>query len=618
MARRRTGPPNRGGARQREAPAESATQVAERSQEPVGPVELPASITVDELAEVLQRSAVDVIKALMRVGVMATINEAVGFETAARVAASFRVPVLKPREREESSAGIQVGVDEDLTEENARPRPPVVTVLGHVDHGKTTLLDAIRGASVVDKEAGGITQAVGAYQVRKEENLLTFIDTPGHEAFTAMRASGAQVTDIAVLVVAADDGVMPQTREAIDHARAAGVPMVVAINKIDLPGADVTRTKVALAEQNVIVEDLGGDVVSVHVSATTGEGIDDLLEALILVAEISELKGNPDRAGIGVVIESHVDRSRGPIATVLIRSGSVRKGDNAVAGIQRGRIRDMVNGFGESTAWAGPSTPLEIMGLDGLPKVGDQFEVVPDEKSGRQLVETRRRIASRRGAARQATTLAEVMRRVRRGDYKELPVIIKASTQGSVDAVRRAVGQLSTEEVQVEIVLASAGAITESDVMLADASEAIVVGFESELDAGATQLAAARGVSIRSYRIIYDLIDDVQAAVNGLVEPEEREVVTGHALVQQVFQLGRRNKIAGVRITDGLVRRNSRIRVLRRGNELFTGRVASMRHLRDNVRQLTNNFEGGIVLDGFDDFEERDILEAYEIQSSAR
>ena len=571
-------------------------------------------MTVGELSEILRRSNVDTIKSLMRTGVMATVNEIVDFETAARVAASFRVPVLKPKEREESTAGAQVGVDEELTEENAQPRPPIITVLGHVDHGKTTLLDAIRGTAVVDSEAGGITQAVGAYQVRRDDNLLTFIDTPGHEAFTAMRASGAQVTDIAVLVVAADDGVMPQTREAIDHARAANVPLVVAINKTDLPAADIDRTRAALADNDVLVEEYGGDVVSVQVSALNGDGIDDLLDSLLLVAEISELKANPGRAGLGVVIESHMDRSRGPMSTVLIRSGSVSKGDNVVAGVQRGRVRGMVDGFGQNVGDAGPSTPIEVLGLDGLPAVGDQFEVVADDRTARQLVETRRRIAARRGETRQATTLAEVMRSVHRGEFKKLTVVIKASTQGSVDAVRRAVEQLSTREVQVSVVSAAAGAITESDVMLAAASDAIVVGFESELDTGATQLAAARGVSIRSYRIIYDLVDDVQAAVNGLVEPEEREVVTGHALVQQVFPLGRRNKIAGVRIIDGTVRRNSRIRVKRSGNELFSGRVASMRHLRDNVRELTNNFEGGIVLDGFDDFEEQDILEAYEVR----
>jgi translation initiation factor IF-2 len=571
-------------------------------------------MTVGELSSILHRSNVDTIKSLMRTGVMATVNEVVDFETAARVAASFKVPVLKPKDREESTAGIQVGVDEELTAENAQTRPPIITVLGHVDHGKTTLLDAIRGTTVVDSEAGGITQSVGAYQVRKEDNLLTFIDTPGHEAFTSMRASGAQVTDIAVLVVAADDGVMPQTREAIDHARAADVPIVVAINKIDLDAADLDRTRAALADNNIIVEEYGGDIVSVQVSALKGDGVDDLLDALVLVAEISELQANPERAGLGVVIESHMDRSRGPMSTIVVRSGTVRKGDNVVAGVQRGRVRDMVDGFGETIDEAGPSTPIEVLGLDGLPAIGDQFEVVPDEKTARQLVETRRRIAARRGEVRQSTTLAEVMRSVHRGEFKKLGVVIKASTQGSVDAVRRAVEQLSTPEVQVNVVLAAAGAITESDVMLAAASDAIVVGFESELDTGAAQLAAARGVSIRSYRIIYDLIDDVQAAVSGLVEPEEREVVTGHALIQEVFPLGRRNNIAGVRIIDGTVRRNSRIRVKRSGNELFSGRVASMRHLRDNVRELGTNFEGGIVLDGFDDFEVQDILEAYEIQ----
>ena len=613
MARRYSNSAKRGSGRRR-APAETNTRVVERPEEPIGPVELPATMTVGELSSILSRSNVDTIKSLMRTGVMATVNEVVDFETAARVAASFKVPVLKPKEREESTAGVQVGVDEELTAENAQTRPPIITVLGHVDHGKTTLLDAIRGTTVVDSEAGGITQAVGAYQVRKEDDLLTFIDTPGHQAFTAMRASGAQVTDIAVLVVAADDGVMPQTREAIDHARAADVPVVVAINKIDLPAADLDRTRAALADNNVLVEEYGGEVVSVQVSALKGDGISDLLDALLLVAEISELKANPDRAGIGVVIESHMDRSRGPMSTVLVRSGTVRKGDNVVAGVQRGRVRGMVDGFGEDAVEAGPSTPIEVLGLDGLPVVGDQFEVVPNEKTARQLVETRLKIAARRGEARQATTLAEVMRSVHRGEFKKLTVVIKASTQGSVDAVRRAVEQLSTPEVQVNVVSAAAGPITESDVMLAAASDAIVVGFESELDTGAVQLASARGVSIRSYRIIYDLIDDVQAAVSGLVEPEEREVVTGHALVQQLFPLGRRNKVAGVRIIDGMIRRNSRIRVKRSENELFSGRVASMRHLKDNVRELGNNFEGGIVLDGFDDFEVQDILEAYEVQ----
>ncbi|MEX0762742.1 MAG: translation initiation factor IF-2 [Dehalococcoidia bacterium] len=629
MPGRRQGPggrrPNRGGPRRggpggRRGPSENgparATAVVEET--PAGPVELPASMTVGQLSEIIGRSHEQTIKALMRQGVMATVNETVEFDVAARVAASFEIPVLKPRDREASTAALRVGVDEGLTEANAVPRPPIITVLGHVDHGKTTLLDAIRGSAVVKSEAGGITQSIGAYQVQRNGQTLTFIDTPGHQAFTAMRASGAQVTDIAVLVVAADDGVMPQTVEAIDHARAAGVPIVVAINKIDSPGADLDRLKGQLAEHNVIVEDYGGDVVAVPVSALKGEGIDDLLEALVLVADVAELKANPNRPGLGVVIEAHMDRARGPIASVLVRSGSVRLGDNVVAGVERGRIRAMTDGFGKEVEVAGPSSPVEIMGLSGIPSSGDQFEVVVDERSARQLVETREKLHARRGEAKSNTTLAEVMRRVHSSEYKELPIIIKTGTQGSTDAVRRAVEQLSSEEVQVNVIHASAGAVTESDVMLAAASGALVVAFETDADQGASQQASLQGVAVKSYDIIYNLVDDVEAAVKGLLEPEEREVVTGHANVLQVFPHGRRQKIAGVRVTDGVIRRSSRIRLKRGDREIFDGTIDSMRHLQDSVRELANNFEGGILLDGFNDFEEGDVLEAYEIQITER
>lgn len=582
---------------------------------PSGPVELPATLTVGELSDILQKSHVDTIKALMRSGVMATVNETIEFDVAARVAALFEIPVLKPRDREESAAAQRVGVDENATEENTSARPPIITVLGHVDHGKTTLLDAIRGAKVVDTEAGGITQSIGAYQVDKDGQRITFIDTPGHEAFTAMRASGAQVTDIAVLVVAADDGVMPQTREAIDHARAAGVPIVVAINKMDSPGADPDRVKGELAEQEVIVEDYGGDVVAVPVSALKEEGIDDLLESLLLVAEVQELKANADRPGIGVVIEAHTDRVRGTIATVLVRSGTVRLGDNVVAGAQRGRVRSMLDGFGKPIEEAGPSTPVQIMGLSGLPAVGDQFDVVEDEKSARGLVERRERLDARRDE-RAATTMADVMRRVHSGEAKELNVIIKAGTQGSVDAVRRAVEQLSTEEVQVKVIAATAGQIGEADVLLATASDGLIVGFETSIEPTAQSQATLKGVVVKTYDIIYNLVDDVNDAVKGLIEPEERRVVIGHANVLEVFARGRREKIAGVRVTDGTLRRSGRMRVLRRGEEIFDGAVASMRHLQDNVREIANNFEGGVILDGFHDYEEGDVLEAYEITTS--
>ncbi|MDA0232313.1 MAG: translation initiation factor IF-2 [Chloroflexi bacterium] len=614
---RRTNPGSRRG-RRRQGPSDrdqrgsSAVAVAEA---PTGPVELPATLSVGELADILHKSHVDTIKALMRNGVMATVNEVVEFDVAARVAALFEIPVLKPRERAESTAARRVGIDEEMSEENSQPRPPIITVLGHVDHGKTTLLDAIRGAKVVDSEAGGITQSIGAYQVIKNGHPITFIDTPGHEAFTAMRASGAQVTDIAVLVVAADDGVMPQTREAIDHARAAGVPIVVVINKMDSPGADLDRVKGELAEQEVIVEDYGGDVVAIPVSALKKEGIDELLESLLLVAELQELKANPDRPGIGVVIEAHTDRVRGSIATVLVRSGTVRIGDNFVAGTERGRVRAMLDGFGKSIEAAGPSTPIQIMGLSGLPAVGDQLDVVEDEKAARTLVEARERLHSRRDE-RGVSTMADVMRRVHTGEAKLLNVIIKAGTQGSVDAVRRAVEQLSTEDVQVKVIHASAGQIGESDILLASASEGLIVGFETSVDQSVQSQALLKGVVVKNYDIIYNLVDDVNAAVHGLIEPVERRVITGHANVLDVFTRGKREKIAGVRVTDGVIRRSAKIRVLRRGDELFDGAIVSLRHLKENVRDLANNFEGGLILDGFHDYERDDVLEAYEITTS--
>ena len=585
---------------------------------PRSPVELLATSTVGELADILEMSNVDTIKALMRLGIMATVNETVEFDVAARVAASFEIGVLKPKDREESAASTKVGVDDELTDENASTRPPVITVLGHVDHGKTTLLDAIRGSKVVDTEAGGITQSIGAYQVNKEGQSLTFIDTPGHAAFTQMRASGAQVTDIAVLVVAADDGVMPQTIEAIDHARAAGVPIIVAINKTDAPGADIDKTNAQLAEHEIIVESYGGDTVAVPVSALKGDGIDDLLESLLLVAEIQELKANSDRPGIGVVIESHMDRSRGSIASVLVRSGIVRTGDNVVAGTYRGRIKSMVDGFGDVVPEAGPSTPIEVLGLNGTPAAGDQFDVVASDREGRDLVTTRERLASKRKATRAATTMAEVMRRVQLSDAKELLVVIKTGNHGSIDAVRRAVEQVSNDEVQVRVLSASSGAINESDILLASASNAMVMGFETNVETGARKHADTEGVTIRTYDIIYNLVDEVEDAARGLLEPERKVLVTGHANILEVFAHGKREQIAGVRVTDGVLKRSGRMRVFRGGDEIFDGAITSMRHLKDSVRELTNNFEGGIKVDGFHEYHEGDVLEGYEIQVTRR
>jgi translation initiation factor IF-2 len=585
---------------------------------PRSPVALPAQTTVGELAEILEMTNVDTIKALMRLGVMATVNETVEFEVAAKVAASFEIGVLKPKDREESAAATKVGVDDDMTEDNSVSRPPVITVLGHVDHGKTTLLDAIRGAKVVDTEAGGITQSIGAYQVEKNGQILTFIDTPGHAAFTQMRASGAQVTDIAVLVIAADDGVMPQSLEAIDHARAAGVPIIVAINKMDAPGADIDRANAQLAEHEIIVESYGGDTVAVPVSALKGEGIDDLLESLLLVAEIQELKANPDRSGIGVVIESHMDRSRGAVASVLVKSGTVKTGDNIVAGMFRGRIKSMIDGFGKVVTEAGPSTPIEVLGLNGTPAAGDQFDVVANDRAGRDLVNTRERLASKRKDTRAATTMAEVMRRVQQSGSKELLVVIKTGNHGSIDAVQRAVEQVSNDEVQVRVLSAASGAINEADILLASASDAMVMGFETTVEAGARRQAESEGIAIRTYDIIYNLIDEVEDAARGLLEPERKMVVTGHASVLEVFQHGKREQIAGIRVTDGNLKRSGRMRVIRGGDEIFDGAITSMRHLKDSVRELTNNFEGGVMIDGFHEYQEADVLEAYEVQVTRR
>jgi translation initiation factor IF-2 len=596
----------------------AAARVVVEDTTPRSPVELPSQTTVGELAEILEMTNVDTIKALMRLGVMATVNETVEFDVAAKVAASFEIGVLKPKDHEESSAAVKVGVDENLTDENSVTRPPVITVLGHVDHGKTTLLDSIRGEKVVDTEAGGITQSIGAYQVVKDDQRLTFIDTPGHAAFTQMRASGAQATDIAVLVVAADDGIMPQTLEAIDHAKAADVPMIIAINKMDAPGADLDRVNAQLAEHEIIVESYGGDTVAVPVSALKGDGIDDLLESLLLVAEIQELKANPDRPGIGVVIESHMDRSRGAVASVLVRSGTVKTGDNVVAGMFRGRVKSMVDGFGEIVTEAGPSTPIEVLGLNGIPASGDQFDVVKNDRAGRDLVTTRERLAAKRKDTRAATTMAEVMRRVQQSGAKELLIVIKTGSHGSIDAVQRAVEQISNDEVQVRVLSAASGAINESDILLASASDAMVMGFETTVEPGARKQADAEGIAIRTYDIIYNLIDEVEDAARGLLEPERKVIVTGHANILEVFTHGKREQIAGIRVTDGMLKRSGRMRVIRRGEEIFDGAITSMRHLKESVRELANNFEGGVKIDGFHEYEEGDTLEGYEIQVTRR
>ena len=580
-----------------------------------GPVDLPPEISVAELSEVIRRSPIEIIKELMRLNMMVAMNDSIDFEVAATVSVRLGVRVRKPVDIEESEAADRVGVDEE--EGNAQPRPAVVAVMGHVDHGKTTLLDAIRGTNVVDGEAGGITQSIGAYQINHDGQLITFIDTPGHEAFTAMRARGAQATDIAVIVVAADDGVMPQTVEAINHAKAAQVPMVVAVNKTDVPGADIVRVTTELLEHDVIVEDLGGDVLAVPVSALHGDGVPDLIDSLLLLAEISEFVADPRREAIGVVVEATLDKQRGPVATVIVRSGTVNVGDTIVAGDKFGRVRRMVDGFGKDVSTAGPSVPIEILGLNGVPESGQQFEVVEDEKLARQRIDTRSRQEQRRHETTRPSTLAEVLRHRQSYEAAELNLVAKTGAQGTIDAIRRAVDGLSSPDVQVKLLHAATGPVSESDVMLASASDAMIVGFETTVETAASRLANQEGVPIKTYDIIYTMIDDVKQAARQLTEPEREHVVLGRATVLQIFPHGRRERIAGVRVASGIMRRNARMIVSRRGDELFEGAVSSMRHFDDNVREIATNYEGGIVLDGFHDYEEGDTITCYEMQAVA-
>jgi translation initiation factor IF-2 len=579
-------------------------------------VDLPAEISVAELSEVVRRSPIEIIKELMRLNMMVAMNDSVDFEVAATVSVRLGVRVRKPADMEESEASERVGFDDE--ESLAEPRPAVVAVMGHVDHGKTTLLDAIRGTNVVDGEAGGITQSIGAYQIDHEGQLITFIDTPGHEAFTAMRARGAQATDIAVIVVAADDGVMPQTVEAINHAKAAQVPIVVAVNKIDVASADTTRVTTELLEHDIIVEDLGGEVLSVPVSALKGDGVSDLIESLLLLSEVSEFSADPNRPAIGVVVEATLDKQRGPVATVIVRTGTVNIGDTIVAGDKLGRVRRMVDGFGTEVESAGPSVPIEILGLSGVPESGQQFEVVGDEKVARQKIDARMRQEQRRHDTSRPSTLAEVLRHRQSYDAAELNLVAKTGAQGTIDAIRRAVDGLSSPDVQVKLLHAATGPVSESDVMLASASDAMIVGFETSVEPAALRLANLEGVPIKTYDIIYTMIDDVKLAAQQLTEPEQEEVTVGRATVLQVFSHGRRERIAGVRVNSGVMRRNARMLVSRRGEELFEGAVSSMRHFNENVREIGTNYEGGIVLDGFHEYEEGDVIACYEMRGVSR
>jgi len=576
-------------------------------------VEIPAALTIGELSSLIGSDPVEVIKQLMRTGLMLTINDVVEFETAAGIAQVFGLQVRAPR-RVGRGPGSVVISTEDEDPDQLEPRPPVVTILGHVDHGKTTLLDTIRNANVVDGEAGGITQHIGAYQVEYESTHITFLDTPGHEAFTAMRARGAQITDVAVLVVAADDGIMPQTIEAIDHVKAAGVPIVTAINKVDRPNADQDRVKRQLSEHDLLVEEWGGDVIAVPVSALNGDGIQNLLANIIVASEVSELRANPHREAQGVVVEARIDKSKGPLSTVLVQNGTLKVGDIVVVGSAKGRIKAMLDDKGNRIKQAGPSQPVELLGIEGVPDAGDMLAVVANEKLARSLVEKRRLETESRSKA--GVTLEEIHNRIESGDVKALNLVVKTDVQGSIDAVSGALEARGTDESQVDLIHAASGSITENDVLLAAASDAIIVGFNVISEPGAVILASHEGVDIRRYEIIYQLIDDVEQALKGLLTPVMRDVVEGYAIVRATFNLGRKIRAAGIYVNDGTISRGADIHVMRGGERLTTGSMVSLKHFKDDVRELGTGLEGGIVLDGFQDFQEGDVLEAHRSQKA--
>ena len=569
---------------------------------------IPDEIVVSELASRLKVTATEVIKKLMGLGVMATINEMVDFDTAALVADELGAKV----EKEVIVTIEERLIDDSDDDDNLQERSPVVVVMGHVDHGKTSLLDRIRNANVTASEAGGITQHIGAYQVKVGEKVITFLDTPGHEAFTAMRARGADVTDIAILVVAADDGIMPQTIESINHAKAAGVSLIVAVNKMDKEGANIDRVKQELTEHDIVVEEWGGDVMCVPVSAKTGEGIDELLEDVLLIAEMRELKANPDRLAKGAVIEGRLDKGRGPIATLLVQNGTLHTGDVLIAGTSVGRVRVMTDYKGRRIQSAGPSVPVEITGLAEVPSAGDTFNAVEDEKLAKELVEQRKHEAKQEQfKSFQKVTLDNLFSQIAEGEIKELPIIVKADVQGSVEAVKQSLEKLTNDEVRVKVIHGGVGAVSESDVMLASASNAIIVGFNVRPGPVAEDNAKRDGVDIRLYRIIYDAIEEIETAMKGMLAPKFREVVLGKAEVRQVYKISNVGTVAGCYITSGKISRNCEIRVVRDGIVVAEDKIDSLKRFKDDAKEVAQGYECGIGLERFNDIKEGDVLEGF-------
>ena len=579
-------------------------------------IEIPHALSVRQLAELLPISAIDIIKRLMRNGIMANINQVIDYETAAAIATDIGYEVrLKPQTTRKSANVIGEIKRQQLQSEEIsglQPRPPVVTIMGHVDHGKTRLLDAIRQTNVMATEVGGITQHIGAYQVEVNGQKITFLDTPGHEAFTAMRARGAQVTDITILVVAADDGVMPQTLEAIDHARAAGVPIMVAINKIDKPEANPELVKQQLADAGLLIEEWGGDTVCVLTSAKEKKGISELLENLLVVAEMENLRANPSQPAVGVAIEANLDKTKGPLATVLVHDGTLRLGDTVVIGTTWGRVKAMFNDIGKRVRKAGPATPVELLGLNSVPQVGDTLTTVAGEHQAQALIQKRQLEAQRESSLTpKSVSLDNLFDQISAGQVKELNVILKADVQGSIEPIRSSLEQLGAEEVKVRVIHSGSGNITESDVMLAIASKGLIIGFNVDSEPGARRLADVEGVGIRHYNIIYNLVDDVDKALKGMLEPSYVEVIDGRAEVRAIFSAGRKEKAAGVYVTEGKATRGVSTR-LRRGEQVVVESVvSSLRRFKDNVKEVTAGYECGVVIEDFNEFQVGDILEFF-------
>ena len=583
-----------------------------KKEEEIKVITIPESITIGELADKMKMQASALIKKLFMQGMMLSVNQEVDFETAENIALEFDIIA----EQEEKVDVIEELLKEDEEDEALMvKRPPVVCVMGHVDHGKTSLLDAIRKTNVISGEAGGITQHIGAYVVNYNGEKITFLDTPGHEAFTAMRMRGAQATDIAILVVAADDGVMPQTVEAISHAKAAGISIIVAVNKIDKPSANVEKVKQELAEYELLAEDWGGDTVFVPVSAHTGEGLEQLLEMVLLTAEMNELKANPNRKARGVVIEAKLDKGRGPVATVLVQKGTLHAGDAVAIGSAYGRIRAMVADNGEKIKEAGPSTPVEILGLNNVPNAGEILMSTKNEKEARSIAETfineGREKLLEGSKAKAKMTLDDVFSQIQAGNLKELNIIVKADVQGSVEAVKQSLVKLSNDEVVVKVIHGGVGAINESDVTLASASSAIIIGFNVRPDNTAKEIADREDVDVRLYRVIYQAIEDVEAAMKGMLDPIYEEKVIGHAEIRQLFKSSGVGMIAGSYILDGTFQRGCKVRISREGTQIFEGDLASLKRFKDDVKEVKAGYECGLVFDGFSEFKELDIVEAY-------